>query len=464
MLSTVDFGAMPMTQPSRAPSAPSSCDLDRDGLRVVERLRPTPSLGHSPTRTFHVGVDRVVIPPEPGHVANSTGLMFRRAHPCAAHDLFIVDLGRAGLSELGFGLRGLFQEEDGHLDVVVDDCPGVRLRVLADVTVMTGAHFPRPLFHYVAQRTQALAAVFARFGVPVGDTFIGFDGTVHLFPALPRTEHHEQVTADVVGAWDTLVVSVEDVAAQRMRGSSPGWAMTGLGAQALPATSPFQADVPLDDDHTSYREPQLRRWLGHLARSLCPSAFAVHQQWADELGIDIEEEGRRREWSILQAPEPITSQSGLTLHRSLTHTFALEEASVTLAQLGRVLPELREGVDVVPGPPGAPACGVSLETATRYAARIGRRLPTCDEWTSAAVAVPDDHPWQLTSTPGAQGGVIVCGGRWRNRPDAPANAANQSWEDAPANDVGFRCAVDVTNIRGDVHDADFYAGTVALPR
>ena len=456
---TVDFGAMAKTQQTRAPSSPSPCDLDRDGLHIFERLR---HLRCSPTRTCHVGVDRVVGLPAPGRVASSTGLLFRRAHHCSAHDLFIVDLGRAGLSDLGCGLRGLFREDDGHLDVVVDDCPGVRLRVLADLTVMAGAQFPRPLFHYVAQRTAALAAVFARFGVPVGDTFVGFDGAVHLFPALPRTELCEAKTADVLGAWDTLVLSVEDVAAQRLPGASPGWHLTPRGVEALPANSPFHADVPLDDDRTSYRDPQLRRWLGHLARSLCPSVFALHQQWADQLGIDLEEEGLRRETSILQAPEPITSQSGLTLHRSLTHAFALEEAPVNVAQLRRVLPDLQEGLDFVSGPPGAAACGVSLASATRYAARIGRRLPTSAEWTLAGVEVAEDHPWQLTSTPAAQGGVVVCGGRWRNR-GGPANAANQSWEDAPANDVGFRCAVDVTNIRGDVDDGDFSAGTVDVP-
>jgi len=71
-------------------------------------------------------------------------------------------------------------------------------------------------------------------------------------------------------------------------------------------------------------------------------------------------------------------------------------------------------------------------------------VPTHEEWSDGIAALPQrtEQIWEWTATP-RRSGFIVRGGRFRDRPFvADAHADNESWEDAPAVDVGFRCVDD----------------------
>jgi serine/threonine-protein kinase len=93
-----------------------------------------------------------------------------------------------------------------------------------------------------------------------------------------------------------------------------------------------------------------------------------------------------------------------------------------------------------------PVVNITHRRAEMYARWAGKRLPTEREW--ALVATELRHRfvtgevWEWTSTPAAEGGFVVCGGRWRNAPERPPQPENRSYEVDPASDVGFRCVQD----------------------
>lgn len=90
-----------------------------------------------------------------------------------------------------------------------------------------------------------------------------------------------------------------------------------------------------------------------------------------------------------------------------------------------------------------PATMLSYEDCVAYAAWAGKRLPTEAQWRSAADTIGAERldmglVWEWTSDPHARGHV-VCGGRWRNAWERPADPSNRSYETGPAPDLGFRC-------------------------
>jgi hypothetical protein len=98
-----------------------------------------------------------------------------------------------------------------------------------------------------------------------------------------------------------------------------------------------------------------------------------------------------------------------------------------------------------------PVTWVSHEDAQAYARWARKRLPTAEEWRRAADPEADAHTvrrvtsgavWEWTSTQHKNIGFLVCGGRWRDRPEVAAQPENISFENAAAADLGFRCVVD----------------------
>jgi hypothetical protein len=89
--------------------------------------------------------------------------------------------------------------------------------------------------------------------------------------------------------------------------------------------------------------------------------------------------------------------------------------------------------------PQAPVHGVSHDEAEDFARLRGFRLPTSTEWSWLAdIGCFVPRFWEWTSTP-QDGGFAVLGGAWRNRHGSGPDAANRSWENSPAPDLGFRC-------------------------
>jgi hypothetical protein len=106
----------------------------------------------------------------------------------------------------------------------------------------------------------------------------------------------------------------------------------------------------------------------------------------------------------------------------------------------------------VDGRDDEPAVGLSPLEAAAFAAAVGLRLPTVEEWAIAAAGAGQGvgfslmgargfcRLWEWTST-SMRTGYVVCGGVPRNHAGALASVAHRSWEDQGAVDVGFRCAI-----------------------
>ena len=93
-----------------------------------------------------------------------------------------------------------------------------------------------------------------------------------------------------------------------------------------------------------------------------------------------------------------------------------------------------------------PVTGVSIEDARAYARWANKRLPLQAEWTESIRTIGFDLAgagvvWEWTASR-HRTGHVVRGGPDRKDPEAPGRFSHRSWEDEPADDVGFRCVVD----------------------
>jgi Sulfatase-modifying factor enzyme 1 len=141
-------------------------------------------------------------------------------------------------------------------------------------------------------------------------------------------------------------------------------------------------------------------------------------------------------------------EDGRPMYRG-SDALCIDARPVTRAELERYF--LLTGA---PRPPHLPPIGaptdddasvlVPFDVAEAYARWAGKRLPTEMEWQTAVKAVGADRLgvgeiWEWTSTPHADGGHAIRGGRWRDVPAMPPDPTNRSFETSPAADLGFRC-------------------------
>jgi hypothetical protein len=117
------------------------------------------------------------------------------------------------------------------------------------------------------------------------------------------------------------------------------------------------------------------------------------------------------------------------------------------AHSGHAPPSSWRGHEPPPEQAARPVTQVSFDDAAAYAAFYEKALPTNDEWQRAidavgAARIAAGAVWEWTTTPMLHGHVVR-GGRFRDRPKVPSDGQTSSWQDAAADDVGFRCVVRV---------------------
>lgn len=122
------------------------------------------------------------------------------------------------------------------------------------------------------------------------------------------------------------------------------------------------------------------------------------------------------------------------------------EYAIFITQTGRRAPsDWPHGV--MPAPRAqAPVVRVSLEDARAYARWAGKRLPLQDDWVAAMStldfeALGGGAVWEWTASR-QHAGYVVRGGRYRDQLHIEPTPLHQSWDDAPADDIGFRCVAE----------------------
>ncbi len=247
------------------------------------------------------------------------------------------------------------------------------------------------------------------------------------------------------------------------------WFQVGRRAHYLaalrgaPAASPRAHVVSLLDDGRLALLGEDRLWLSEPIGSLA--------EVADEsFELDLEDDRPR----AVRVAETATTGAFEIDRRPVTNRDWARIAAAAGLAIPRHWPRGR----VPPDREDHPVVGVGPEDAARYAAALGMRLPTEDEWELAAAGpsgsfTPDpplddwaparapvhlrtravtrpsrpsplglEHlgmVWEWTATPHEAGGRIIRGGPFRDRLAAP-RVENRSVERGPAPDVGFRCA------------------------
>lgn len=434
---------------SMTPAAPAPSNDTFHDYRTFEAVRRPPVNGRrcSPMANTHVAIDRVLADSRPA-------LLLRRAHPCfATWDIATDALGQR-LQAIGLAPIDLLSDPDGSINVVLADCPGVRLRALIEESLSKGCALPGEVVWHLLDRSQSLQQVWTKLGLAPRDTFIGFDGSLHFFPEFERCSQSEMPSYNGDEIWDTLLPEeTPHGLAALLCGQLPPPFMENLRDQArrhhgeaVPepeapaAVKQFLAHPRTQVDATEQ--------LGALARALFPDTFLRHQAIYQSLGLDLATIGREREAKVRAARPRETYPTELRLVESAAAmqpgparprvSLAMESSSVSVGQLRRYLRERGER-------PWFPeqsadstlATAVPYAVAEGYARTIGRRLPTQREWMQSQ-AIHGTGLWEWTSTQ-REGGRVVCrGAEWRlvkppHTPKAGGVLAS----------VSFRCVLDV---------------------
>jgi len=189
--------------------------------------------------------------------------------------------------------------------LVVAGCPGVRLRAVAE----KAAELERPITDRIAWhivcRTRRLFGAWERAGVPPGDTFVAFDGSLHLFPMLVACAAFEAPSYTGREVWDTLLVDASPSAlTQLLFGTLPephlpaaqraAPAAAGLRDPERPIVPPRVAALlgrPLAEEDASGE-------LGAFVRELFPAVYERHRQAYADVAGSIERDGREVERAL----------------------------------------------------------------------------------------------------------------------------------------------------------------------
>lgn len=304
------------------PSAPVGAAIEAQGGLVFERVRRATVGGRrcAPCDNSWVAVDRILLR-ERGRL----GLLFRRHHDCAAGRALHDDLVARDLSAVGFEVIEELHGADGQVDVIVGDCPGVRLRALVEARALRrSGPWPREVAWHVVTRTGELRRAWRRLGVTPLDTFVGFDGSLHLFPTMPACFESEMPSFDGQEVFDPLLVddTIERLD-QLLSGTLPSpvidvrQALARARGQALPVR-PANPEV-LELLAGSRSTDGAVAALAALVRGHFPAAYTRHRRVYEVLGLDLEADGRAREARILAGdpaparaarPEMITRPRG----------------------------------------------------------------------------------------------------------------------------------------------------------
>jgi hypothetical protein len=275
------------------------------GCHIFEQVR-RPTVGArrcSPAATSFVAVERVI---HEGQV----GVLLRRAYDCWAGPVLAEDLTHPSLLRVGIDLRTVITEDDGTLCVVFAGCPGVRLRALAERCFSERVRLADEVVWHLIRRTSQLANVWTRVGVEPGDTLIGFDGSLHLFPRLSRCELQEAPSLLGNEVFDTfLLSSTPESLSELMCGWLPrSWSET-MASRVLPHEGdelafplPSQRSTPPLVEKFLERavsESDGRGPIADLVRRMFPETYARHQRVYDDLHVELEREGLERELRIL---------------------------------------------------------------------------------------------------------------------------------------------------------------------
>lgn len=302
------------------PSAPLAVRRRHHAGPIYERLRRdnVGSRRCAPCDNSWIAVDRIV------HDGR-TCFLFHRNHDCGGGDALEHDLVDRDLSAVGFTTRRRFQGADGQVDVITDDCPGVRLRALVEALKSAETTLPRAVAWHIVARTAALREVWGHVGVEPIDTFVGFDGSVHLFPSLPACWDAEMPSFDGNEIFDPLVVDdsheklgqllcatlprngfLFDESTMRLMREYPRIAdervrryVERLLPQWRPHDDPavpraieaFLAGPPPTGDATSDLAPLVREYF--------PRTYARHRRVQASVGGDVDHDGVAREAKIL---------------------------------------------------------------------------------------------------------------------------------------------------------------------
>lgn len=435
---------------SMTPAAPAPSNDTFHDYRTFEAVRRPPVNGRrcSPMANTHVAVDRVLANSRPA-------LLLRRAHPCFATWAIATDVLGHRLQAVELAPIDLFSDPDGSINVVLADCPGVRLRALIEEALSRGRALPNEVVWHLIDRGKSLRKVWTHLGIAPRDTFVGFDGSLHFFPDFEGCSQSEMPSFNGDEIWDSLLPDeTPQGLAALVCGQLPPPFMQEirdygrrLQGEVVPepevpaAVKQFLAHPRTQVDATEQ--------LGELARSMFPDTFLRHQAIYQSLGLDLATIGHQREAAVRGARPRETYPTELRLVESAEPSMllgparprvsvAMEASSVSVGQLRGYLRERGEQ-------PWFPeqsadstlATAVPYAVAEGYARAIGRRLPTQHEWMQSQ-AIHGTGLWEWTSTQ-REGGRVVCrGAEWRlvKPPHTPRAGGVLA-------SVSFRCVLDV---------------------
>lgn len=285
---------------SSVPSAPVAASRRAFGGRLFEQIRRGQARDTrqcAPFENTWLALDRIVLGGRPA-------LLFHPREARHVNRSLDEDLVERDLTAVGFEVLHREPGREGPRAVITEDCPGVRLRALAEALKLSGTKLPGEVAWHVVSRTAALCEVWRATGIQPLDTFIGFDGSIHLFPVMAACFQWEisSFNGDVV--FDPLLVdgSVAKLAEllcatlPESQFPAPRTIRERMTRPPPEPVVPREVQALLEGPRTAGDAAPA---LASLVREHFPRTLARHQRVHGDLGSDLETCGRAREARIL---------------------------------------------------------------------------------------------------------------------------------------------------------------------